>query len=287
MSGPDFDTSVELVPKRLYALGGMVPLDGEVSWVPETARGFQPTNCYLLLEGRKALLVDTGLPYHEAQILEQLAHLLPADAELSIYLTRSEMDAGGNVGPIAACFGVQNVYAGGNNNPFDGFDQIISPTGEDRAVAKGQLFRRIREGSVVIDGGRSLEVVTPPFRMLTSFWGYDAQTETLFTSCIFGQHVWPDDGYRPVATLADDRSTAQSVKAFTTARYWWLDYVETGELLSRLDAIFAKYSIMRIAPSHGAVVSGPALVKRHYGFVRQMLIDATDRLKERSQWDIA
>ncbi|MEJ0012101.1 MAG: hypothetical protein WDM94_05605 [Bauldia sp.] len=276
-----FDKPVELIPRRLYAIGGMVPLDGKVSWVPAAARGFQPMNSYLLLEDRYALLIDTGLPYHEAQVLDQLGQVLPQGYDLSIYLTRYEMDCVGNVGPIAMKFGISHLYTGGVFNPFDGFDQISS-IGEDRGAVEDRVSR-VKAGNVLEIGknGRTLEVITAPFKMLTAYWGYDAATETMFTSDMFGQHIWPEEAYHPVATEADDKSTAESVADAVRARYWWLDHINPAVLLERFEALVAQYKISRIAPTHGSVVSGPVLVQRHIQFIRQLLTPTVSQESKR------
>src|SRR3954447_6772610 len=71
-SSVSHDLPITLVASRLYGLGGMAALDGRVSWAPQNARGYQPVNCYLLVEAERALLIDTGLPVHLSQVTEQL-----------------------------------------------------------------------------------------------------------------------------------------------------------------------------------------------------------------------
>src|SRR3954471_23112050 len=91
--------AIEIVPDRLYALGGLVELDGRISWGPNDG-SLQPINAYLLLSGDAPTLIDTGLAVHRSAFAEQLRGLLPANSHLNVFLTRSEHDCCGNVGLV-------------------------------------------------------------------------------------------------------------------------------------------------------------------------------------------
>jgi flavorubredoxin len=257
-----------LVEGKLYALGGTVELDGRVSWVPRTASGYQPVNCYLLVEGERALLIDSGLPVHLAQITSQLEQLIGDDTIFSVYVTRAEMDCVGNVAALTATFDTEAVLTGGVYNPFDGFDQI---TAESRGEGDQPVLRILPGEAVELGRERQVEVLRPPLRMLTSFWAYDSATCTLFTSDVFGYGSAAAREYRPVIRAREDRSTAATVREETQAKYWWLPVVDRASLIEGLDEIFAAREIRRIAPTHGFVLEGAELVARHYALLREVL----------------
>ena len=70
---------LELAPGQLHALGGVVPVDGRISWFAESARGFAPLLCYLVTEPDGDVMLDTSLPIFEHEIVAQLGSLHRAD----------------------------------------------------------------------------------------------------------------------------------------------------------------------------------------------------------------
>ena len=53
---------------KAYALQNVLPLDGRISAYPGSARGFAPSNCYLLYEDDGAILLDTGYNGHRRSL---------------------------------------------------------------------------------------------------------------------------------------------------------------------------------------------------------------------------
>jgi glyoxylase-like metal-dependent hydrolase (beta-lactamase superfamily II) len=254
--------AVELVPGRLFALGGMVELDGRVSWMPPQVGGFQPVNAYLLVEGANALLVDTGLALHEESIIAQLEAALPAGCELRIYVTRAEGESIGNLGPIAVRFNAKTTYTGGVNNPFDSFDQVASV-----------VERRLPSQPIILSGRRVVVTQTAPIKMIACFWVYDSDTETLFTADTFGHHVLTGSSYTVRATPSADAIALARIGDFTLARYWWLERIDdTRELVAGLDAVFRDRVVSRIAPGYGCIIEGRENVAKHYFAFRSFLV---------------
>lgn len=269
---------VELVPDRLYALGDSVELDGRVGWVPQDARGWQPHNCYLMVEGDRAMLIDSGPASLETTILAQLEQVLGADRELSLFLSRSELDSIGNAVAICDRLRVQTVYTGGVINPFDAMDQIALASGERPNMGNLNSPDRAHR-TIELGNGRALAVVPAPVRMLAAFWSYDTGTKTLFTADLFGQHVWDDPGYRPAVEDDEDPTTLESFTRFTEARYWWLRGSRTRLLSENLARVFTDHDVERIAPIHGCCVTGPTAVARHRDLMLQMLAELDEQRK--------
>jgi hypothetical protein len=67
---------LELVAGRLYAIGGVAPADGRISWLPPGIDGFELSHCYLLREAGGAPLIDSGLPAHREAVLDGLSETL-------------------------------------------------------------------------------------------------------------------------------------------------------------------------------------------------------------------
>lgn len=267
-----------LHPGRLYALGASLPLDeGGLSWAPELPGRSQFVNAYLLLEGDRGLLVDTGVALHEEIILEQLAQVVPAGTTLTVFLTRAELDCLSNLGPIAREFTVDGVMTGGSMNPFDAFDDVpwagtpAAHFGIEQTNRGG--LSMVRTKSLDLGPERSLAVVTPVFRLLSTFWLYDAQTATLFTSDLFGH---TDSGAaleRTIESGGRDESTLESIARHLFGKYWWLVTAETQRLRADLDSIFEEFDPEVVASTHGRILVGRDVVHRHRELLDTILAD--------------
>src|SRR5919108_705914 len=224
----------ELVPGRLWALGGTAPLDGAITWAPGD-HGFVALNCYLLIERDQYMLIDPGPVVHQTVLLEQLKDLLPDGAAISIFLTRAELDTFGALGALSARYRVRQLLAGGGHNPFDQFD-YVSGVGPGR---RGEYVKtaRVPGGTEFAVGyDRNLIVVRPALRLLATFWGYDTGTGSLFTSDVFTHgtggdmaSAWSLDttGDAPVDLIADHLA----------AKFWWMRYAQMGAIHTDLSAI--------------------------------------------------
>jgi flavorubredoxin len=264
--------AVELVPGRLFALGGPIPLDGRVTWAPATARGWQPAQCYLAVDADTAVLVDTGLKYHEAEVLAQLRELVPEGRRLSIFLTRSEFDCTGNFGAVLASFEVDSLYTGGANNPFDAFaDTTAIPDGWRHKVELSRTA--VGEAIPIDDSGRWL-VLAPALRTLATFWAYDSATRTLFTSDLFGHTTVDSPDARPVIEdEAADTVSYEQVREHLLSKFFWLPWARTRKLENDLQEVFASRQVDIVAPAHGCVLKGEAIIRRHQRMLLRCLAE--------------
>lgn len=263
------DQIVEIVPGRLYRLGDNVEVDGRISWVSLGANGFEPINSYLLLEDHAALLVDTGVACHEERIVQQLRRLLPRDAALSVFLTRLESDCLGNLGAISTNVPVSRVYAGGVSNPFDYFEDINSAEMMRHSYAM-ELERKRPGEEILLSDSRTLKVLRPPLRLLSTSWLYDEATHTLFTSDSFGHSQVEYATDKPLLDSAE-REDFDAARAHLFTKFDWLLASKTDEIRRRLSATFEDRTIDVIAPTHGCVLKGRTLVRRHYEMVARAL----------------
>lgn len=252
--------AVEIVANKLYSVGGMVELNGTVSWMPDDVNGFQPVQAYVMLDDEGAILIDTGIACHEELVIEQLGVLLPGNHKVSLFMTRAEFDCVGNLGPIVSRFNVDTVYSGGANNPFDAFG-YLGTLDQRRPSAVIGIERGGAEFSVPLSETRRLDVFTAPLRNLTTFWAYDSATKTLFTSDVFGYTSVPDaDGPRVADRVGSREDVVAKLDPFLLAKHWWLMAADTSEIRRALAGVFERFPVDVIAPTYGCPIRGSSQV---------------------------
>ena len=260
-----------LADDQLYVLQNPFTLDGRVSSYPSSARGFSVANSYLLTEPDAALLIDTGFGKDEAVIRAQIESLNTPGLPLSIFPLRlNEFMSINNVESFAGHFNVETCYTS-NIDAALWFDFGTKTEGRD--ILKSMKVTAVtRADSIRVgNGGRVIDVMQAPIRLIATRWLYDRATRTLFSSDMF-THVWRHSETGPwIVTETDsDPTSMRDIRFFMlNTRYWWLEGAPTGEIRRGIDAIFDKYEVETIAPGYGCILSGRKVVARHY----QMLDD--------------
>jgi flavorubredoxin len=257
---------------RLYALQNVLELDGRVSAYPANARGYSVSNCYLVREGDRALLLDSGLSAHEASIISQIRTLTTPQTLLSVFPLRiNEYMSVCNVEAIAQNFNVEQCYSGNPDAALWVDFGRRSDANDNRPYSlKTTLVSRAE--TLRVGENRALEVFQAPIRLINTRWMFDYDTRTLFTSDSFS-HQWSEttDGPWSISD-AECTTTAAHVRSFLlNTRYWWLEGSKTSELRKKLAAVFEKYPIETIAPGYGRVLRGRALVERQYKMFDEVL----------------
>ena len=269
---------------RGYVLANPYELDGMTHTFPVWARGYAPSNSYLLIEDDEALLVDAGLSVHEDALLGQIGELI-GDRRLALYVTRfGEFNTICNVHAIVENFEVSALYA-----PWPDASLWMevrpkyAPPGT--RVGSGPLGRlanvKTADGKAIRLGGeRRITPVRATLRLLTTDWLYDHGTGTLFTSDAF-THVWRESAAGPWAVQPeeDDGTTAEQVLDYMTAtRFWWLNGADTEPLIRRLGEAFARFPDVRaIGPGYGCALLGQSVARRHLRLVEDALRLAATR----------
>jgi flavorubredoxin len=253
--------AVEIVPDRLYVVAGALPVDGRMSWTPPTATGEQSTNIYLL-RGEHDVLVDTGIAAIREQVMAGLSELLEPEAPVRVFLTRAQLDCVGNLGAVASVYNVLDIFTGGARNPFDQFDAATS--NDPRAQGIG-IARTLDNPAV--------EIFNTSLRILATFWGYDAETRTAFTSDSF-THVPASDAANGVV-LDDpgaDKVAVEQVREHLFGAFWWLPFADKQAIAEHVRGFFATHPVDVIAPNRGCVLKGREIVDRHV----EMLLSVLD-----------
>lgn len=245
----------------VYALSSLVDLARPVSWVAPDVQGYDPSNCYLILQGNEAHLLDTGLRAHGPTLMAQLSSLVGGDVALHVTATRVEPDCLGNLDTVADQFRVVRVSSQSNVIPFDYLGPL---SGRYPGVV---INNGLHPGDVISVEGRQLEAVEPAVRTLPTLWYFDQTSGVLFTSDFFGHlHVAADND------LQRDADEESSVRAHLLAKFDWLAQSDTTSLVARLDAVFDRLHITTIAPGHGRWIAGSSEVRHAFEITREALV---------------
>jgi flavorubredoxin len=262
-----------LADGRLYALQNAFGLDGRVSSYPASARGFSVANSYLLKEPDAAMLIDTGFGKDEPVIRAQVEALITPGLPLSMFPLRlNEFMSINNVESFAGHFNVETCYTS-NIDAALWFD--FGAKAEGRDILKNMKVTAVTRADTIAlgKGGRMIDVMQAPIRLIATRWLYDRATKTLFASDMF-THVWRDSETGPwIVTDADNDATSpRDVRSFMlNTRYWWLEGAPTDSIRRGIAKVFETYDIETIAPGYGCILSGRNVVARHYRMLDDFL----------------
>jgi hypothetical protein len=265
-----------LADQQLYALQNVMELAGQISSYPANARGYSVSNCYLLKQGDRALLLDTGYTAHQGAILDQLGSILQQGDSLSVFPLRiNEYMSVCNVEAISTAFNAEQCYSGNADAAkWVDFGGQSDSGIESNYSLKTTLVGRATTLYVGRGEQRPLQAFQAPIRLIGTRWMYDEATRTLFTSDTFS-HEWSQSECGPWTTDAsDNRTSADHIRSFLlNTRYWWLQGGSTSSLRRKLGEVFDKYEIETIAPGYGRILRGKALVNRQYHLLDEVLRD--------------
>ena len=256
----------EIVPGRIYRLGGFIELDGRISWAPPIPGRFTPNNCYAVAEADRVYLIDTGVAAHREIVIDQLKGLLPPDRPVTAFLTRSEYMCSGNLAAICNTGSIEELVTT-SRNPFAGSTEIV------RGLTDNVRRTEPDRGSIVpLGSSENLLIIPPLLRLLGMFWVYDKQSKTMFTSDLFGHVSVASPSLQPIVDdLADDDTTYDTVRNHTLMRYHWLPMATTEPLIAWMEHVFDTYEVEVIAPTSGAVLVGAPVVGKHYDLMIELL----------------
>lgn len=270
---------IALVENKLYQLPNPFELNGYVASHPPDKRGYAPLNAYLLTNGRRALLLDTGFSVHEESIIEQLESIIDPSVPLEIFTTSiGEFSSICNVKPITDAFNVTKYYGiiNGANTWLD-FRPEHAPYGTPTGGGSmSSVETGIVKSSDAIDWGddrsRLLEVFPPPIRLLPTHWAYDPATGTLFTNDSFS-HVWREtsDGPWTLMKREDPPEFDDVYGTLVGGRYWWLPGADTARLREDLTDVFDRYEVKIIAPKFGCSITDPDAIAAAYALWTEVL----------------
>ncbi|MES2187500.1 MAG: hypothetical protein V4505_23320 [Pseudomonadota bacterium] len=257
-----------LVEGKVYALQNVFQLEGRASAYPADATGYSVCNCYLIKQGDRAVLLDSGLVAHEQSIIAQINSLIDPGTRLSVYPLRiNEFMSVCNVEALAGAFDVEQCYSSNADAAvwvnFGGRSDAPNPQPYSLKTTMVKRAQTLYVGPEAQD--RSLDAFQAPIRLIGTRWIYDKQTKTLFTSDSFSWE-WSQRVDGPWHLEDKDcTTTAAGIRSFLlNTRYWWLEGGDTQTLRQKLKVVFDKYDIENLAPGYGRVLRGRDLVQRQY-----------------------
>ncbi len=277
-------TVITLRDERLFALTHPFELDERpVSSYPQSARGFSTYNCYLLLDGDHALLIDTGMLINEKDVIRAIDELLPSSATLSILAARvSEFASTCNTRAIADRYPINRIMTT-VGIPAEELHQWLDFGGEWRQpngtgkmeAAELRTFggkTHIPIGDREGPDDRRLEIVRTKLQLLPISWLYDEETGTMFTADTF-THVWCEtaDGPFCVEEIGPFPTAEELADFMTETRFWWLAGAETQPLREDLAEIRDSHQIDCMAPATGCILRGRDVVDHHFDLMDEAL----------------
>lgn len=272
---------IELGAGRVYAMQNTFELNGRISAYPESARGYSVANCYVLKEGDRAMLLDTGYAAHEGEILGQLGSLIGPDVPLSLFPLRiNEFMSVSNAMAIAKRFNVVECFS--NVPDIEDWIEFETLRDEERSpILKTTLIGRGDHSRVKLGPSRIVDVLNAPIRLISTRWIYDEESKILFSSDMFS-HVWSDrdDGPWMLGDNEEDGVTDFSfVRSFLlNTRYWWIEGANLSPIRKAVAEVYDRFDIETIAPGYGTILNGRRHVDRQFEVLDDVL-DQLDRKK--------
>lgn len=267
-------STTELAADRVYAFHNTFELNGRISAYPTGARGFSPSNCYLLKDDDAAVILDTGYAAHETEILHQLGVLIDETTPLSVFPLRiNEFMSVCNTMAIAKKFNVVECFS--NVPDIEDWVEFETLRGQDRnPVLKTTILPRGEYGTVKIGAGRTIDVLNAPIRLISTRWIYDAESKILFSSDMFS-HIWSDRENGPWMlgdNEDDDVTDFAFVRSFLlNTRYWWIEGGNMSPIRKAVNDVFEKFDIQTIAPGYGTILRGREHVERQFAVLDDVL----------------
>lgn len=255
-------TRLESLSDDVLVLSDLVPIDGRVNWLPEDAEGFEPHNKYVIQSPDAVLVIDTGVAAHEAGFLARLDEVANG-RRIVVLTTRNELACTGNLGAIVDRF--PDVFVMSPNGlPPLGLVHLEKKRREDIRTHRPKHGERLS-----VAGFERLEIITPAIRLLGTGWVFDHVTKTLFTSDFFGADMMATENATVIRKTADGLAETDFIRRAILAKFDWLERADTRLIEARWDQMFADLQPRFIAPAHGRVQAGHALIERVTGDYRK------------------
>lgn len=236
------------------ALSDFVALDGRISWVPPHRRGVEPHNKFLISNAEHVLLLDTGVAAHEQSLLKSLAPLVK-DRKLTILVTRNELDCLGNLGALVDRYPDAQVIST-NQLPVIGLVHLKKAERERIAVD------RVRHGDTLTRFGfPNLRIIAPAIRVLGTGWVVDDLSRTLFPSDFFAADLLEGRRETVLRTQPEGFPTKDQLKEVIESKFDWIVRADRSLVMARWQKVFSDLRLDGIAPSHGRITLGAAMVE--------------------------
>jgi flavorubredoxin len=208
-------------------------------------RGHEAVLVYVLTNGGRPILIDTGSHLHRAEIMREIDQVLEGRPPEVVFLTHTELPHTGNVRAIMAKWpGVMPVAP-----------NLISAYIELAPVVELEKMVLAPVGRTASFAGRELKFLHGVLKdQPGTQWIYDPKEKVLFTADAFGYFHGPGE----CSLLGTEREGGVSLQMFSeynSAQFKFLKWVIPGRLWSSLDKVF-EHDVEIIAPTHGNPIVG-------------------------------
>lgn len=250
-----------IVDGKIYAIGGSIDANQDLTWLPLGLSGRLPVQGYLIRNADQALLIDTGLVVHIDAIREALDDLI-GKRTLEVTMTRREMDTIMNLPWILERYAVKKVHFGGDISPLDFFDILEEVAAEAQARAFTDIeLAWLRPGLAVEYAGVHCDVVRPSVRVLATQWLYETSSKTLFCADFLGFLPTDRDGPYVIGEEVEQISVDQIV-AHLGRKFDWLRGINPEPITNDLRRVLNDFPPDRLCPNYGPTIEGAENVKR-------------------------
>lgn len=241
---------IRRVASDLYVVGECV----------EGVRGHEAVRVYVLKNGERSILIDTGSHLHRERIMDGLVEVLDGNPPETIFLTHTELPHAGNVRAIAEKWPKATAVVSNTIIPYI----ELAPIVEMARISLAPI------ADVATFSGRAFEFVNAPLKdQPATQWILDFKTKTLFTADAFGYYHAPGecelfDGVDgPSIRIADMRD-------YHRVAFRYLRWVIAGPLNQALDEVFER-DVEIIAPVHGNPMTRG--IEEHVEMLKEVDVD--------------
>jgi len=205
---------------------------------------------FLILGDDASLLVEAGLPNDHRVIATQLSTLL-ADAPPLRYIwtTHQEIPHAGGAARLLDRYPTATLI--GNVQDY----HLFFPEYADR-------FSPRAPGDEIDLGGTTFLVLAPVIRdMITTQWGFDTRSRTLFSADGFAYaHQHAADQCGRFAEEVSELDIPDMTGMFTDQSLTWARYTDMTPVVARLEAMIDELGVEVIAPTHGLPATDVAAI---------------------------
>jgi len=147
------------------------------------------SNVYLLMDGEKAALIDTGTGFNFHHVMEEIEREIPVEKIDKIVLTHEHFDhCGGVTGLKNLCNAEVMIHEKGAEIVERGIDSSASFFGVEQPPIK--IDRKLNDGDRITVGEQILEVIYTPGHSPGSICLYEPESKSLFS----GDTIFSDGG---------------------------------------------------------------------------------------------
>ncbi|HET9986149.1 MAG TPA: MBL fold metallo-hydrolase [Longimicrobiales bacterium] len=223
-----------------------VRLLADVEWVSEcypVGELHEHVSVYLIHEGDRHIIIDTGSFYHRESIAGKLREATLGRGVQALILSHSDYPHSGNIPALRREWGDFEIFACCGDPQIQGLPYAT----QCRIGGQREIF------------GRLFSFVDPPLadRSHTS-WIYDHGSKVLFAADGFGNYHVPGECALTSLEIPGGIRSGD-IHGYHRDNVGWMRYVDPARLRATLERMFERFDIALVAPVHGNPVAASEL----------------------------